>query len=64
MKVFKFLCEFAIVILLWASIWGLLDLAIESVCENDRRKRFITYMGILIFLGSVYVINPDHFIHL
>lgn len=63
MKAFGFLFQISIIVLLWASIWGLLEILIETICEDNRKKRIMTYLSIIVFLIILYTVNPTHFNH-
>lgn len=63
MKAIQFLLEITIIVLLWASIWGLLEISLDCLCQEDKKHRAMTYIGILIFLAILYTVNPAHFVH-
>ena len=63
MKALQFILEVTVIVLLWASIWGLLEITLDSICKEDKRQRAATYISILVFLAVLYTVNPAHFVH-
>jgi hypothetical protein len=63
MKAIQFLFQITIIILLWKSIWGLIDIAVDNYCVDDNKKRAIVYITLILLLITLYWTNPDHFIH-
>jgi hypothetical protein len=47
---------FFVVVFLWISIWGIVEITIDKVLINRNQYRFIVYLILLIISLSLYYI--------
>ena len=63
MKPVQFLFQISIIVLLWKCIWGLFDMSVDNICEDNKKLRAVIYFITIVALLVLYSVNPDHFIH-
>ena len=63
MKAIQFLFQVSIIVLLWKCIWGLFDMSVDNMCEDNKKLRAAIYFITIVGLIILYSVNPDHFVH-